>query len=68
MMTTELEEMRRMIQIQRETYERNIDHLIAKLHDLKKIGSVIGELSQYDCLAAVRREFNDEIAKMLSPE
>lgn len=64
-MTDELTEMRRMINDQRLIFIRNVEHLREKLEDLKKIGSVIGEVSHYDCLAVVKREFNEEIDKML---
>lgn len=65
-MTTEIEEMRRMIELQRQVFERNMNYLILKLQELKNIGTAIGEVSQYECLEAVQREINGEIDKMLN--
>ena len=64
-MTNELEEMKRMIELQRQVFERNMNYLILKLQELKNIGTAIGEVSQYKCLEAVQRELNVEIDKML---
>lgn len=61
----ELEGMKEMIKMQRDIFNRNMDYLILKLQELKNIGTAIGEVSQYDCLAAVKCEFDAEINRML---
>jgi hypothetical protein len=65
-MTNELEEMGRMIKTQREIFERNMDYLAVKILEMKSLGTAIGEVSQYDCLKAVKEEFNNVIDRMIS--
>jgi hypothetical protein len=64
-MMNELEAMRDMIEGHKKVFSRNMDYLVLKLEDLKKIGTAIGEVSVQDCMAAVQREFNDAIEKMM---
>jgi hypothetical protein len=67
-MVNELEEMKKMIELSRYTYERDIDHLIVLLTKLKgDISPAIGEISPYEALEAVKKQFNESIDKMIGP-